>query len=73
MSHYQPKNFKYNIATGKWTELPNWDPDDYRLSFNLLPLIENRFILVVSEHSPRLFDTKSDKWIKLKQKGHRDL
>ena len=39
----------------------------------MLPLIDNRFILVVSEDRPRLLDTKTDTWIALTQKGHRDL
>ena len=73
MSFYQPRNFKYDLASGNWTELPRWRPHDYRLSFNLLPLIDNRFILVVSEDRPRLLDTKTDTWITLTQKGHRDL
>ena len=60
MSMYQPKNYKFNIATNEWKEIPDWQPGLYRLSFNLLPLIENRYILIVSEKFPLLFDTYTD-------------
>ena len=73
MSHYQPHNYKYDIAKNEWKEICRWGPDDYRLSFNLLPLIENRFIMVISQEKPYLMDTKTDKWVRLNQKGHPDL
>ena len=70
MSRYQPENYKFNVATKAWTKLPNWEPGMYRLSFNLMPLVENRYILIVSEKFPFLFDTNTDKFIRLEQRGH---
>ena len=67
MSHYQPQNYKYNIGENKWTKIAKWEHGHYRLSFNLLPIIENRFILVISENKPCLMDTKTDQWIPLHQ------
>ena len=73
MSFYQPKCFKYDVLSKNFTEIPEWPNNHYRLSFNLLPLIDNRFILIVSDSHPYMLDTKTDKWIQLSQKGHRDL
>ena len=70
MSRYQADNYKFNVATQAWTKLPSWEPGMYRLSFNLLPLVENRYILIVSEKYPFLFDTRTDKFIRLEQRGH---
>ena len=70
MSHYQRRNFKYELALDKWSELKPWEVrEDYRLSFNLLPLIDNRFILVVSEDRPKLYDTQCNEWVNLEQTG----
>ena len=71
--HYQDKNYKFDVASGEWTRLPDWKPSFCRLSFNLLPLLQNRFILVVSEYKPVLFDTQTDQFVRIKQSGHRDL
>ena len=61
------KNFKFDVATSSWKVLPKWHEMDCRLSFNLLPLVQNRFILVVSENDPIMFDTQMEQWIKLTQ------
>ena len=55
--YYQDKNFKYDVDKNEWKEVMPWKIGYYRLSFNLLPLIENRFILVISHRKPVLFDT----------------
>lgn len=55
-------NLKYDVATGTFKELPVWNSEQY--SFNLLPLNQNRYILVVSDQ-PYLFDTETEKWIEL--------
>ena len=73
MSTFQPHNYKYDIEKDEWKEICRWIPGNYRLSFNLLPLIENRFIMVISQEKPYLLDTKTDKWVRLHQKGHLDL
>ena len=51
---FQEKNFKYDIATGQWQQVP--DMPSMLFSFNLIPLINYRYILVVA-HEPLLFDT----------------
>ena len=48
MGLYQTKNFKYDINSDTFTEVEQYGQNDYRISFNLLPLISNRFILFVS-------------------------
>ena len=45
MSHYTIENYRYDVATDTWAKLPDWSYDWCRLSFNLLPLVDNRFIL----------------------------
>ena len=63
--HYQRANFRYDIAANSWKRLDDWQNSHYRISFNLLPLVDNRFILVVSEKDPYLFDTQRDCWIRI--------
>ena len=65
--HYQRANFRYDIAANSWKRLDDWQNNHYRISFNLLPLVDNRFILVVSEKDPYLFDTQRDCWIRIEQ------
>ena len=62
---YQTKNHKYDLATNTWTRLPDVNELEGIFSFNLLPLFENRFILVISEGRPshKLFDTLTDEWV----------
>ena len=52
---YQPKCFKYDVARNTWTNI--MDLDGFRLSFNLLPLINNRFILLISQEDHLMLDT----------------
>ena len=72
-THYQPRCFKFDVQTQKFSEIEEWPLERNRYSFNLLPLINNRFILIVSENDPYLIDTKTDQWIQLSQTGHKDL
>ena len=55
-------NYKYDIASSSFKELPDWNSQQN--SFNLLPLNHNRYILVVSDR-PYLFDTETEQWIEL--------
>ena len=70
---YQEQNFKYDVAKDEWTSVMSWMPGYYEISFNLLPLLENRFILVIKRSKLVLFDTETDKFIKLQQHGNADL
>ena len=67
---YQDKNFKYDIEANKWKQLPNllqsWG---FRISFNLLPLCDFKFILIVSSRDSLLFDTQRDQFIVLEHHG----
>ena len=60
---FQPLCFKYNIAKDKWTALP--ELEDFRMSYNLLPLLEHRYILLVSQAPCVMLDTHRDTWIKV--------
>ena len=60
---FQEKNYKYDIATGQWQQVP--DMPSMLFSFNLIPLINYRYILVVA-HEPLLFDTETDSWVPMK-------
>ena len=62
---FQTANYRYDIASGEWHELPDMPIDAF--SFNLIPLDENRYILLVCDHSI-LFDTEEEVWIVLAQK-----
>ena len=62
--HMEPHstNYKYDVASRTFKETALWNSEQY--SFNLLPLNQNRYILVVSD-LPYLFDTETEKWIEL--------
>lgn len=55
------------MHSNHWINLPQWREEDTRMSFNLLPIVQNRYILVVSEHNPMMFDTWKKSWIRLTQ------
>ena len=71
MMFFQPKNFKYNVALDKYDALPDWPEDMYRISFNLLPILNNELILVISQDKHLLFDVGSEKFIPVVKKGHK--
>ena len=58
---YQPQCFKYDVARNAWSSID--DLEGFRLSFNLLPLINNRYILLISQEDHLMLDTKTDRWI----------
>lgn len=63
---HQSRHLKYDVDSGEWTRLPDWPADQY--SFNLIPLMQNRYILVVSD-MPVLYDTERDEWIEISIDG----
>ena len=58
---YQPINFKYDIVRNEWSTIVEWE--EFHLSFNLLPLINDRYILVISQRDHVIYDIKADAWI----------
>ena len=58
---YQPINFKYDIGRNEWSTIVEWE--QFHLSFNLLPLINDRYILVISQRDHVIYDIKADAWI----------
>ena len=62
---FQPLNFKYDVAYDEWTQIRDWSHGNYRLSFNLLPIVANRIIMVVSGSRPIMYDTEEDEFIRL--------
>ena len=61
MHSFSRKSYKYDIATDSWNGLPDIPSDVF--SFNLLPLVNNRYILIVSDAMKLMFDTKRETWI----------
>lgn len=57
--------FKYDLATNKWHTLPDILDNSKRISFNMLPLLDDRYILFVHSREHLIFDTLTNTWIKV--------
>ena len=53
----------YDIARDEWSSLP--EHENFKMSFNLMPLLANRYILVVSQKESVMLDTKKNAWVKV--------
>ena len=59
------------MALDKYDPLPDWPEDMYRISFNLLPILNNELILIISQDKHLLFDVGSERFIPVAKKGHK--
>ena len=54
--------YRFDVASNQWHSLPNSPKDIF--SHNLLPILENRFIVLITQPMKLIFDTLYEVWVK---------